>query len=107
MGFLWTAPIASWSTIAMASSLVVDEALQSMSLQVLKTPVRAAQANAHCERFIGRGRRTYSHVRLYVQSAGYVRSSVGSYAGTYGDSLIRPHRGETRRLWKQAAKKAK
>ena len=24
-----------------------------MSLQVLKTPVRAPQANAHCERFIG------------------------------------------------------
>ena len=35
----------------------VDEALRSMSLQVLKTPVRAPQANAHCERFIGTARR--------------------------------------------------
>jgi putative transposase len=35
----------------------VDEALWSMSLQVLKTPVRAPQANAHCERFIGTARR--------------------------------------------------
>jgi transposase InsO family protein len=29
------------------------EALRSMSFQVLKTPVRAPQANAHCERLIG------------------------------------------------------
>jgi putative transposase len=35
----------------------VDEALRSMSLRVLKTPVRAPQANAHCERFIGTARR--------------------------------------------------
>ncbi|HZM93540.1 MAG TPA: integrase core domain-containing protein [Vicinamibacterales bacterium] len=35
----------------------VDEALRSMSLQVLKTPVRAPQANAHCERLIGTARR--------------------------------------------------
>jgi putative transposase len=35
----------------------VDEDLCSMSLDVLKTPVRAPQANAHCERFIGTGRR--------------------------------------------------
>jgi putative transposase len=37
----------------------VDEALRSMSLQVLKTPVRAPQANAHCERVIGTARREY------------------------------------------------
>jgi len=35
----------------------VDEALRSMSLQVLKTPVRAPQANAYGERFIGTIRR--------------------------------------------------
>jgi putative transposase len=35
----------------------VDEAVRSMSLRVLKTPVRAPQANAHCERFIGTARR--------------------------------------------------
>ena len=34
----------------------VDETLRSMSLQVLKTPLRAPQANAYCER-IGTARR--------------------------------------------------
>jgi len=38
-------------------ALAVDEALRSMSLQVLKTPIRAPQANAYCERFIGTVRR--------------------------------------------------
>jgi transposase InsO family protein len=36
---------------------VVDDALRSMSLRVLKTPVRTPQANAHGERFIGTARR--------------------------------------------------
>jgi putative transposase len=35
----------------------VDQALRSMSLEVLKTPMRVPQANAHCERFIGTARR--------------------------------------------------
>jgi putative transposase len=35
----------------------VDEAVRSMSLRVLKTPVRAPHANAQCERFIGTARR--------------------------------------------------
>jgi transposase InsO family protein len=35
----------------------VDEALCSMSLQVLRTPIRAPQANAYCERLIGTVRR--------------------------------------------------
>ena len=35
----------------------VDDALDAMSLRVLKTPVRTPQANAHCERFIGTARR--------------------------------------------------
>jgi putative transposase len=35
----------------------VDDALASMSLRALKTPVRTPQANAHCERFIGSARR--------------------------------------------------
>ena len=38
-------------------SPAVDEALRSMSLHVLKTPVRTPQANAHCERVIGTARR--------------------------------------------------
>jgi transposase InsO family protein len=35
----------------------VDEALRSMSLEVLRTPARAPQANAYCERFVGTARR--------------------------------------------------
>ena len=35
----------------------VDDALRSMSLQVLRTPARAPQANAYCGRFIGTARR--------------------------------------------------
>jgi hypothetical protein len=31
----------------------VDDALDAMSLRVLKTPVRTPQANGYCERFIG------------------------------------------------------
>jgi transposase InsO family protein len=36
---------------------VVDDALESMSLRVLRTPGRAPRANAHCERFVGTARR--------------------------------------------------
>jgi putative transposase len=35
----------------------VEEALRSMSLQVLKTAVRAPQTNLYCKRFIGTARR--------------------------------------------------
>jgi transposase InsO family protein len=35
----------------------VDDALRSMSLDALRTPPRAPQANAYCERFIGTARR--------------------------------------------------
>ena len=35
----------------------VDDALRSMSLEVLRTPPRAPQANGYCERFIGTARR--------------------------------------------------
>jgi transposase InsO family protein len=35
----------------------VDDALRSMNLRVLKTPVRVPQANAFCERLIGMVRR--------------------------------------------------
>ena len=38
-------------------SSAVDDALRSMSLQVVRTPPRAPQANAYCERLIGTIRR--------------------------------------------------
>ena len=37
----------------------VDRALAAMSLTVLKTPVRAPQANAFCERLVGTIRREF------------------------------------------------
>jgi transposase InsO family protein len=40
-----------------AFSSAVDDALRAMNLRVLKTPVRAPQANAFCERLIGTARR--------------------------------------------------
>jgi putative transposase len=47
----------SSSMTAMSSSPGVDDSLRSMSLAVLRTPPRAPQANAYCERFIGTARR--------------------------------------------------
>jgi len=40
-----------------AFSPAVDDALRSMHLRVLKTPVRVPEANAFCERLIGTARR--------------------------------------------------
>jgi transposase InsO family protein len=40
-----------------AFSPAVDDALSSMNLRVLKTPARAPEANAFCERLIGTARR--------------------------------------------------
>ena len=40
-------------------SAEMDEQLESFGLRVLKTPVRAPQANAHCERLIGTMRREF------------------------------------------------
>jgi putative transposase len=40
-------------------SVEMDEQLQSFGLRVLKTPVRAPQANAYCERLIGTMRREF------------------------------------------------
>ena len=37
----------------------VDRTLEAMGLRILKTPVRAPQANAFCERVIGTIRREY------------------------------------------------
>src|ERR1039458_1155944 len=40
-----------------APATEVDEQLRSLGLKVLKTPLRAPQANAYCERLIGTIRR--------------------------------------------------
>ena len=51
-----TASSISFETLRVFSP-AVDDALRSMNLRVLKTPVRAPQANAFCERLIGTARR--------------------------------------------------
>jgi hypothetical protein len=55
----------------------VDEALRSMSLQVVKTPVRAPLANAHCERFIGTARARMSRLNDSAQRTASAVSSCG------------------------------
>ena len=66
----------------------VDEALRSMSLQVLKTPVRAPQANAHCERFIGTARRECLDWMIPLSEA-HLRSILREWTTHYNRG--RPH----------------
>jgi len=57
-------------------SLNLDRELESLGLRVLRTPVRAAQANAYCERLVGTLRRecldfliplSESHLRMMLK----------------------------------------
>jgi putative transposase len=66
----------------------VDEALRSMSLRVLKTPVRAPQANAYCERFIGTARRECLDW-LILLSERHLRSLLAEWMSHYNSE--RPH----------------
>ena len=66
----------------------VDEALRSMSLQVLKTPVRAPQANAHCERFIGTARRECLDWMIPINER-HLRSILKEWVTHYNQG--RPH----------------
>jgi len=66
----------------------VDEALRSMSLQVLKTPVRAPQANAHCERFIGTARRECLDWMIPLNER-HLRSILAEWISHYNGE--RPH----------------
>ena len=66
----------------------VDEALRSMSLQVLKTPVRAPQANARCERFIGTARRECLDWMLPLNER-HLRSVLAEWISHYNRE--RPH----------------
>ena len=66
----------------------VDEALRSMSLRVLKTPVRAPQANAHCERFIGTARRECLDWMIPLNER-HLRSVLAEWISHYNRE--RPH----------------
>ena len=66
----------------------VDEAIRSMSLQVLRTPVRAPQANAYCERFIGTARRECLDWMIPLNER-HLRSILAEWMSYYNGE--RPH----------------
>jgi putative transposase len=71
----------------------VDDALRSMSLEVRKTPVRAPQANAYCERFIGTARRECldGMISLNERHLGRVLAeSISHYNGERPHSALGP-----------------
>jgi transposase InsO family protein len=59
-----------------------------MSLQVLKAPVRAPQANAHCERFIGTPRRKCLDWMIPLHER-HLRSILAEWISHYNSQ--RPH----------------
>ena len=69
-------------------ALAVDEAIRSMSLQLLKTPVRAPQANAYCERFIGTARRECLDWMIPLNER-HLRSILAEWISHYNGE--RPH----------------
>jgi putative transposase len=66
----------------------VDSLLRSLGLRVLKTPYRAPQANAFCERLIGSARRECLDFMIPINE-GHVRWIMKQWAIHYNKS--RPH----------------
>ena len=66
----------------------VDEALTSMSLQPVRTPPRAPQANAYCERFIGTIRRECLNWVIPVNER-HLRHALAEWMPHYNGE--RPH----------------
>src|SRR5262249_43097498 len=66
----------------------VDRPLEAMGLTVLKTPVRAPQANAFCERVSGTMRRECLDFMI-PRSERHVRAILGEWVGHYNRG--RPH----------------
>ena len=66
----------------------VDRTLEAMGLRVLKTPVRAPQANAFCERVIGTIRRECMDF-IIPMSERHVRAILREWVGHYNRG--RPH----------------
>lgn len=66
----------------------VDRTLEAMGLMVLKTPVRAPQANAYCERVIGTIRRECLDFIIAINE-GHVRAILREWVTHYNRG--RPH----------------
>jgi len=66
----------------------VDEAVQSLGLKILRTPVRAPQANAYCERLIGTMRRECLDFMIPL-SEKHLRGILREWVAHYNQG--RPH----------------
>ncbi len=69
-------------------STELDQQLQSFGLKVLRTPVRAPQANAYCERLIGTMRREFLDFVIPLGER-HLRSLLKEWVAHYNQS--RPH----------------
>lgn len=69
-------------------SAALDHELQSFGLTVLRTPVRAPQANAYCERLIGTMRREFLDCVIPLGEK-HLRSLLDEWVAHYNQS--RPH----------------
>ncbi len=73
---------------------VFDEVFTSLAARIIKTPVRAPQANAIAERWVGTVRRECTD-RLLIYGEGHLRGVLQSYGRHY--NRYRPHRARDRR----------
>jgi transposase InsO family protein len=71
-----------------------DEVFTSLSIRIVKTPIRAPRANAIVERWIGTLRRECTD-RLLIYSETHLRQVLAKYQRHYNDH--RPHRSRERR----------
>jgi putative transposase len=69
-------------------SAAVDEAVEGLGLRVLRTPVRAPQANSYCERLVGTMRRECLDF-LIPLSEKHLRRILRDWVGHY--NCDRPH----------------
>src|SRR5262249_38358594 len=67
----------------------MDQTIESLGLKVLRTPVRAPQANAYCERLIGTMRRECPDLMIPF-SERHLRKILSEWVALYNHA--RPHR---------------
>ena len=66
-----------------------DEVLANEGIRVIRTPVRAPQANAYAERWVGTARRECLD-QMLIGSCGHLRRTLNVYIDHYNGH--RPHR---------------